>query len=419
MSRVFGAAPRPSTGRAAAAALAVAALALTAACGDNGGKGGSSGSGGGAAIALPTNKATGAPITVGLINDDTSPLGSYADISKSARAAVSYVNDSLGGVKGRPIKLAVCTPNGSAAASANCAAELLRQKPAAVLGGLDLGADGSVPALAKAGIPYVPSSPIGAVEFTSPNSFSMLGGAPGSVSAGSVYVADKLKPKKVAVMFNDNPQARLAAQGYAQKVLQGKGVANVAMVAFGNNETDLTGPVSQAIKGGTDVVIGIMQGSGCANVIKAKQSLGSTAKFLFPGSCADPQVLKAAGPGAEGTYYAVQQLLPGSGDPDVAAFEAALAKYDKSIPESGFAQGVFGTVVTLSKVMATASAPDQPKAVTDALKRTANLKSFMGPTVTCDGKQLAGLAAFCTKQARIAQYKNGKLSDAGGEWFSA
>ncbi|MCW2890346.1 MAG: branched-chain amino acid transport system substrate-binding protein [Streptosporangiaceae bacterium] len=404
------------TGRFLAASVTALALTATAACG------GSSGNGNKAdtkPASLPVNKATGQPIVVGMINNDTNPLGSFVEVRKAAQAAVSYVNDSLGGAGGRPIKLAVCASNGSAPASANCAAELLGQKPAVVVGGLDLGADGSVPALAKAGVPYVPSSPIGAVEFTSPNSFAPVAGASGSMSAGAAYVADKLSPKKVAVLFNDNPQARLAAENFVKKVLNGKGVTNVALVAFGNNETDMTGPVSQALKGGTDTVIGIMQGSGCANVLKAKQSLGSTAKFLFPGSCADPQVIKAAGPGAEGAYFAVQQLLPTADDPDTKAFTAAVAKYDPSVPLSGFAQGSFGTVVTLASVLAKVTPPDSPAAVMAALKGIAGRPSFMGPKLTCDGKQQPGLAGYCTKEARIVQNKGGKLTDVGGQWFSS
>ncbi|WP_395109922.1 ABC transporter substrate-binding protein [Actinomadura sp. SCN-SB] len=411
-----GGAGASGRGRRLPVVILTAALTVTAACGQSG-----SGAEGDDApqVTLPTNKATGAPITIGLINNDSSPLGSFADIRRAVLAGASYVNDSLGGVGGRPIKIVPCTPNGSAPSSANCAAELLRAKPAAVLGGLDLGADGAVPALAKAGIPYVPSAPIGGVEFASPNSFSFGSGSPGSVSAGAAYAADTLKPKKVAVMFNENPQARLAAQNYVEKVMRAKGVTDISLVAYGNHETDLSGPLSQALKGGTDVVMGIMQGSGCANVMKAKQALGSTAKFVFPGSCADPQVLKAGGAGAEGAYFTTTLLIAEADHPDVKTFRAAMAKYDKSVPLSGFVQGGFATVVSLSRVMAKAQQPDSPKAVMEALGKVSGEQAFMGPKVTCDGKQLPPLRALCTKEARIAQYTGGALKDVGGRWVSS
>jgi branched-chain amino acid transport system substrate-binding protein len=402
--------------RKSAAVLMTAVLAATAACGQS--EGGSEANQT-AQATLPDKKATGEPIVVGLINNDTSPLGSYADIRRAALAGASYVNDSLGGAGGRPIKIVPCASNGSAAASANCAAELLRSKPAVVLGGLDLGADGAVPALAKAGVPYVPSSPIGGIEFSSPNAFSFVSGSPGSVSASAAYVADKLKPKKVAVMFNENPQARLAAQNFVERVLKAKGVADVSLVAYGNHETDLSGPVSQALKGGTDVVMGLMQASGCANVMKAKQSLGATAEFVFPGSCADPQVLKAAGAGADGVYFSSPLLIAESDDPDVRQFRAAMAKYDKDVPLSGFVQNGFGTVVTLSRVIGKAADPDDPKSVMDALSKVVDEPTFMGPKATCDGKRMPGLRGLCTKEARMAQYTGGSLKDVGGQWISS
>lgn len=397
-------------------AASIAALALTVtACGGGDDEGGAPA----ASAALPEQKATGAPIKIGLINNDTSPLGNFSDITKAAKAAVGYVNDSLGGVGGRPLELVTCTPNGSAPSSANCAAELLQAKPSVVVGGLDLGAGGSVPALSEAGVPYVPSAAINSVEYTSPNSYSLLSGASGSMSAASVFVAEVVKPKKVAVMFNDNPQARLAAEKYVQDVLKAKGVAKVELVPYGNNETDMSGPVSQALRDGTDMVVGIMQGSGCASVLQAKQSLGATAKFLFPGSCSDPEVLKAAGPGADGAYFSAQQLDPNADHPDTAAFRAALTKYDKSLLASGFVQSVFGTVVSLSQIMAKAADPTSPQEVTAALKATAAQPTFMGPNVTCDGRQLVGLTALCTREARILQYKDGKLTDVGTKWFAA
>ncbi len=410
-------------GRVVVAALATLTLTLTAACGSGGGSSSSNTSGkstsASTALAqLPVDKATGTPIVVGLINDDTSPLGNYSNVSRSVKVAVQYVNDNVGGAGGHPLKLVTCLSNGSSASSANCAAQLLQQKPAVVVGGLDLGADGSVPALAKAGVPYVAGVAISSIELTSPDSFSFYSGSAGSVAAASAYVATVLHAKKVAVVYTQSPQAQLAAQYYGADVLKAAGVSNVSLVSSSSDETDLTGPVSDALKGGTDTVISIMAANDCASVMQARQSLGSTARFVFSGACADPDVLKAGGAGAEGTYFALVQTPPNGDDAQTTAYHEAMAAYDSSLPLSGFAQEGFGTVVTLARILATAASPDSPASVTTALKAVKGLASDMGPEITCDGKQMPGLPALCTNQARIAQVQNGVLKDIGGRWYT-
>ncbi|MYQ33901.1 ABC transporter substrate-binding protein [Streptomyces sp. SID4956] len=401
----------------ARAALAAGAVFLAAACGSGADDTGESGAAADT-VALPTKKATGDPVVVGYINNDSSPLGSYVEVTEAVKAAVEYINNNRGGIGGRPIELAVCSPNGSAASSANCVAELLQKKPAAVIGGLDLGSDGSLPALAKAKVPYLSSFGIGGAEYASPNSYSFFGGSIGAMSGGAAYAADELGTKKAAVLFNETPQARLVAKTYVEKVLNEHGVKDVSLVAYGANETDMAGPLSQALKGGTDTVIGIMQGSGCTSVMQAKQSLGSDAKFMFPGSCADPKVLKAGGAGAEGVYFPLVQLAPDAEDDEVAEFRAAMAKYAPKAQVSSFAQGAFATAVTLSTIMAKASDPTSPSAVTEALSETHGQSSFTGPDVTCDRKQIDGLPALCTDEVRMVQNEGGKHKDLTGRWYA-
>lgn len=402
---------------AAKTALAVVAVLLATACGSG------SADGGGAADkaevgSLPVKKATGEPVVVGFINNDASPLGSYVEVTEAVKAAVRYVNSNLGGVDGRPIDLATCAPNGSAASSANCAAELLQKKPAAVIGGLDLGSDGALPVLAKAKVPYLAALGIGAQEYTSPNSYSFFGGSIGVMSGAAAYAAEELHAKKVAVLFNETPQSRFVAENYVGKILKQHGTKDVSLVAYGANETDMAGPLSQALKGGTDTVIGIMQGSGCTSVMQAKKSLGSDVKMLFPGSCADPKVIEAGGSGAEGVYFSLVQLAPDAKDEEAAQFRGAMKEYAPKTQVSSFAQGGFSTLVTLSRVMANASDPTSPAAVTTALKETHGQPSFTGPDITCNRKQIAGLPALCTDEVRVVRNEGGELKDVTGRWYA-
>ena len=84
--------------RRAAAALVVAALAAGA-CSSGGGGGGAGAKGGGA-------------IVLGMVNQEDAPTGSFPEVRQAAQAAVAHVNDDLGGVAGRPLRLEVCTSYG-------------------------------------------------------------------------------------------------------------------------------------------------------------------------------------------------------------------------------------------------------------------------------------------------------------------
>src|SRR5438128_855692 len=114
-------------------ALAVAAaVSVLAAC--SGSSSGSPAAGGSA----------GPPLVLGFVNMEGAPTGSFPEARVGAQAAVDHVNDDLGGIGGRPVKLTTCTTNGSAESSQGCAQQLLAAKPVAVVGGVDLGANASV-----------------------------------------------------------------------------------------------------------------------------------------------------------------------------------------------------------------------------------------------------------------------------------
>ncbi|MFC8432444.1 ABC transporter substrate-binding protein [Streptomyces sp. NPDC057253] len=407
--------------RAAAGVCTALALTLVAACAGNSDSG-STGESGKAdkagQVALPVKKAQGKPIVIGMINNDTNAAGNFANMGQAARAAVKYVNNNLGGAGGRPIRLEYCNSNGTTAASANCAAQVLEQKPAAVIGGLDLGADGSLPVLAKAGVPYVATTPISLIELTSPDSFSFVAGSPGSQIAAAIYAAKELHTKKAAVLFNENPQARLSAERFVRDVLKAQGVKKVTMVPFGVNETDVAGPLSQALQGGTDTVFGIMPEPGCVNVLKAKQSLASTATYVFTGNCAAPGVLKAAGSAADGSYFPVSVQPANSDTADAKAFRAAMAKYAPSVDLGFYPESAFAATVTLADVLGKTDKPDDPAAVIKAFRALKDEPTFVGPPATCDGKQVPGMSSLCAKDVRIVKSENGQLQDVAGRWYS-
>ena len=107
-----------------------------------------------ASAALGTeNKASGDPITVGLLNLESGPV-TFPEYRQAAEAAVKYINDYKGGIGGHPVKLERARPTASRRPPRAAPARSSTRSRRSILGGADIGAPGRVPGLRSA-----PSSP--------------------------------------------------------------------------------------------------------------------------------------------------------------------------------------------------------------------------------------------------------------------
>ena len=139
------------------AAIAACALLVSACGGDDNSSSNASKDSSSAATATPdasaalgtANKATGSPITVGLLNLESGPV-TFPEYRQAAEAAVKYINDYKGGIGGHPVKLESCATDGQPATSGRCAGQIADKKPTLVLGGADTGAPGAFPVWARA-----------------------------------------------------------------------------------------------------------------------------------------------------------------------------------------------------------------------------------------------------------------------------
>ena len=102
-------------------------------------------------------KASGSPITIGMVNQENTPAGSFPELSQAAQAAIDFVNENLDGVDGHPLNLDVCNTKFSTEGSTTCGQKFVEDKVPAVLGGIDVFGNG-IDVLAKNKIPFVCSS---------------------------------------------------------------------------------------------------------------------------------------------------------------------------------------------------------------------------------------------------------------------
>lgn len=357
------------------------------------------------------NPATGPPISVGLVNQEDAPVGSFPEVRRSAEAAVRYVNEELGGVDGRPLKLETCKTTGTPESSQACANQLVAKRPVAVLGGIDLGAAASLPVLQQAGIPYVGGSPTLAEELTSPAAYMLAGGTVADLLGQAQYALETLKATRVAAVYVDLPGLLTTVVQASDVVLRRKGATSVKTVAEKADAADFTAALTSANSSNPDVIFVVFPAQSCARIMQARQALGVKAKMFYPSACAARSVVEAAGGGAEGAYFGSGYLPFGDSSKDVEIWR------ERAEGTSVLSQAGFGVVMNLYQLLGEAD-DITPAALIQRLKGAKGHANFMAHDYTCDRKQLPLLASVCNPFVRILQYRGGRFDDAVGQWVS-
>lgn len=396
-----------------ALALVLSTAALVGACGDDDDDD-DAGSGSASSAAAPT----GDPIKVGFIGIENSPAGSFPEYPEGAQAAVDYINKELGGVNNRPIALDSCPTNATPESSIGCANGFVQTGKVAVISGLDYGADGSVPILERAGIPYLAGLPVQPTELTASNAFSFIGATPGTISALSRFVAEELKAKKVSFLYLDVPAAQVAIEGFAKPVLTKLGVTDVTGVAESPTAADFTPALTKASQGDAEAIIVLFGGESCAKVMQASAILGiDTKRMIYPLTCSSKQQLDAGGAGAQGVVFDSPYLTTDADDPDVKLFLSKMKEYAPDTLVGSSSQSGFASMMNLyAQLKKLDPANITPASVMAAFRATKDEHNFMAYPYTCDGKQAPGVPAICNAHERILKYENGEYTDIHGDW---
>ena len=351
-------------------------------------------------------------IVVGMINQEDAPVGSFPEVREAAQAAVAHVNDDLGGVNGRPLRLEVCRTTGAPESSAACANQLVAKRPVAVLGGVDLGAAASLPVFERAAIPYVGGTPALGEELTSPAAWMLAGGVVADLLGQADYALATLKVKKVGALYVDLPGLFTTVISAAELILRSKGVTDVKLVAASADAADFAPPLKAATAANPDAVVVLFPAQSCARVMSAARALKVRARMFYPSACASQAVVDAAGPAAENAYFATGYLPFDDPSPQVATWKAE-AKVTKP---SALSQAGFSVAMSVYQLLKEGA--DTPAAVTAKLRATANSAGYMAHPYTCDRKQVSLLGAVCNPYVRLLQYKGGKFVDLTGTWAS-
>jgi len=358
---------------------------------------------------------TGEPIVLGMVNQENTAAGSYPELSQAVQAAVTFVNEDLGGIGGRPIEVEVCNTEFSTEGSTTCGQRFVEAEVPAVLGGIDVFGN-AVETLNENGIPYIGGIPISTPSVTSPNSFQWSGGTWGATVAFAEHAAKEIKAERVSIVYGEFGSITQSAE-YGKAVLEDYGI-DVQLVPYPILATDISSALNAAATTDPDALVLLAADSGCKAGFDGIDALDLDATIYFVGACASPAIIDEVGPEkTNGAIFNVEGPI-GQDQPseDFTLYSSVIEAYGDGLDPVGAGTVSFRAFMNLYMIMQQLDGDITPATITEKLASQVDAPSFAGHPYTCDGKQFDGLPAMCSPQQILGQMTDGVLAQLG-DWI--
>ncbi len=340
---------------------------------------------------------TGDPVVIGMINQENSPIGSFPEMRAAVQAAVAFINGELGGVNGRPIRLDTCVTSFSVEQSQACAQQHVQSGAVAVMSGIDITANGSIPILEQNGIPLVGGVPATLAEMRSTDAFFFSGGVAGAYAAFAAD-ANAKGAKKLAIAYGEFESFEVPAKDYGAKVAASLGL-ETELIPFPITTTDYLPIVTAAVQSGADAITVGAADTACVPIVTTLHDLGYSGLLYLTGACAAAQIL-AQIPDDLQAAVTFNSEGPVVTTVEGSVYQAVIDRY-ASEPAGGAGTVTFRAAMNLWAVLSGIEGDLTPAAVTEALRSAKSRPSFWGHAYTCDGQQMPGLPALCAPQQTL------------------
>jgi ABC-type branched-subunit amino acid transport system substrate-binding protein len=235
---------------------ALALASVLAACGDD--SGGESSSPATDEADLPS----GEPIKIMQIHELSAGIATKT-ASHGAIAAVDRINAD-GGIKGRPVEYIECDTEDDPNTTTDCARSAVDEGVVAVVGSVTV--QDYYPVLEENSIASYGPIPANTGDFTSPNSFPIVGGAPVAFALLAAGLAED-GAENIAVVRPDLA-AGAAIPTFANNGLERFGLETTNDVPVPTGAPDMASYVEAAVSGGTDAVMVVLTGSDALNFVQ-------------------------------------------------------------------------------------------------------------------------------------------------------
>ncbi|MEV6013410.1 ABC transporter substrate-binding protein [Streptomyces sp. NPDC051976] len=352
--------------------------------------------------------ATGSPIKLGFLNQGSGPLA-FPDFAAGGVAAVKKIN-ATGGINGHVIELVTCSTDGSLAASVRCADQFVGDHVAAVVEGIDLSSDSTLPMLTYAGIPLIGHAQFGIDQTNSPDTF-FFGAALGAYyGVPLATLAQKYDARRIAFLNIDSTATRAIADANLDPVATELGI-DLEKVFYPPRGPNYNAVFASALTSKPDAVLIVASEADCTGLVQAGRALGYKGT-IFAGSCG--QFITADPLSAEGILTDSDVFLPDDADslPRKAAEQVAIyreaMKAEPARNVNAFSQMTFSGMMDLAAAMRGIKGDITADSVKKSLASIRQVTSFTGQTVTCDGKQWPNAVSVCAPGLLIYEVEHGK-----------
>jgi branched-chain amino acid transport system substrate-binding protein len=334
------------------------------------------------------------PIVVGMINQENSPVGSFPEMRAAVEAAFEWINTELGGVNGRPLRLEACITSFSVEQSQACAQRLVQAGAIAVMSGIDITANGSLPVLEQNGVPLVGGVPATLTEMRSSNAFFFSGGIAGAYVAFAAHAHDEGR-SKLAIAYGEFESFQVPAEQYGAAVARSLGL-EVELLPFPITTTDYLPVLTAAVQSGADAITVGAADTACVPIMTILEDLGFEGQLYLTGACAAEEILDQV-PDDVQAKVIFNTEGPVESTNEGQMYQEAVDRFADE--EAGGAGTVtFRAALNLWQVLRSLPEDATPADVKSAFQASSAAPSFWGHPYTCDGNQVPGLPALCAPQ---------------------
>ncbi|MGW4365830.1 ABC transporter substrate-binding protein [Nocardia takedensis] len=357
----------------------------------------------------PQNKATGAPLKIGFVT--TGPKAPvYTEELEVAKATVSYVNDYLGGVNGRPIELIPCEDELQVSLARDCANKFVQSEAVAVVSGEANNADTVAAVTSPSGLAYLTAAG-GQQSLTLPNTYVLVNALNSLAGVPAAY-AGQQNYKKVAVLTVDSPTAVGPLKQLGPFAFGNVG-AQVDVIPVPLGTADMTPQIQAALQKSPDMFHLLGDVSFCASALKAMRTLNTSQPVMSVTQCVGDADTASQIPGGYQDLLVVANAVFDPAAQDAKVFDAVVAGSGAQAPKK--AASVHRAILALRSALDGVQGDLTRASVIarlNAMPEAEPLALSGGDTFRCGSKPVPILANICSNAALISKAEeDGTLVD--------
>jgi branched-chain amino acid transport system substrate-binding protein len=361
-----------------------------------------------AAPAAPAQKATGAPVKVGLITTggECDGCGGKPEAA-AAEAAVKWLNATHNGLAGHPMKLVTCVAANDPGKAADCANQMISEGVVAVVEGSSGTIATSWKIVHDAGIPFINHSTTDTPILQDTKSTFILYDPLAQTVSLPIAVAKEKKVKKISVIVVNVPAATTIYDSAAERFKKAGMKLQVVPVDLGTS--DMSNQAQQVTNENPDGVVSIVgHDAFCIPALNGLNAIGfqgtlTTISFCITDAMREAvpaEVIDGMRFGSEAPVGAKKL------DPSMREYQKVLKKYapEDVDPEDMTAITVFQSFGALSLGTKNLKGAVTPESVTAALRSmdTEVLPASGGRVFRCNGKASEFGPSICARSTVVA-----------------